>query len=196
MPRPQLSTDIVVECATQIADAEGLDALSLTGVAKQLGTSQPALYRHVDSYHSLIRALGLLGRRVLADRVARSAIGLSGDDAVRAMGEAWRSTVRDHPGLYAATDRYPCAGDPELEDAVDRIVGILGQGLASYNLSDDATVHAARALRSAFHGFSHLEAGDGHPLGQDVDDSFDDLITLLCRGVRCMVEDEANCGVS
>ena len=196
MPRQQLSVELVVESAADIANTEGLDALSLTGVAKRLGTSQPALYRYVDSYDSLIRALGLLGRQVLADRLAQSAVGLSGDDAVRAMGEAWRSTVRDHPGLYAATDRYPCAGDPELEAAVDRIVEILGRGLASYELSEDATVHAGRALRSAFHGFSHLEAGDGHPLGQDVDESFEDLILLLCRGVRRMAADAAGCGVA
>lgn len=193
MARTQLSTEIVIDCAARIADAEGLDALSLTRVANELGTSQPALYRYVDSYDNLVRALGLLGRQMLADRLAASAVGLAGDDAVRAMGETWRSTVRDHPGLYAATDRFPCAGDPELEAAVDRIVGILGQGLVSYDLSADATVHAGRALRSAFHGFSHLEAGDGHPLGQDLDDSFEDLLTLLCRGVQSMAADATSC---
>lgn len=194
MARTQLSSEIVIDCAARIADTEGLDALSLTRVANELGTSQPALYRYVDSYDNLVRALGLLGRQILADRLAASAVGLAGDDAVRAMGQAWRSTVRDHPGLYAATDRVRCAGDPELEAAVDRIVGILGQGLVSYDLSADATVHAGRALRSAFHGFSHLEAGDGHPLGQDLDDSFEDLLTLLCRGVRSMAADTATCG--
>ena len=194
MARMQLSPEIVIERAARIVDHEGLDALSLTRVANELGTSQPALYRHVDSYDDLVRALGLLGRRILADRLAASAVGLSGDDAVRAMGYAWRSMVRDHPGLYAATDRYPCAGDTELEAAVERIVQILGQGLVSYDLSADATVHAGRALRSAFHGFSHLEAGDGHPLGQNIDDSFEDLLTLLCRGVRSMASDSLSSG--
>jgi hypothetical protein len=40
--------------------------------------------------------------------------------------------VRDHPGLYAATDRYPCAGDAELEGAVDKVVAVLGRALAAY----------------------------------------------------------------
>ena len=40
---------------------------------------------------------------------------------------------------------------------------VLGQALASYGLDDDERIHAARTLRSAFHGFAHLEAGDGHP---------------------------------
>lgn len=189
MARTQLSTEIVIDAAAAIADSEGLDALSLTRVANDLGTSQPALYRYVAGVDDLVRALGLRGRQVLADRLGSSAVGLSGENAIRAMGYAWRSTVRDHPGLYAATDRSPCAGDAELEAAVDRIVSILGQGLSSYDLSADNTVHAGRALRSAFHGFSHLEAGDGYPMGQDVDESFDGLLTLLCRGVEALARD-------
>jgi len=186
MVKSQLSADIVIQAATRIVDEEGLDALSLTRVANDLGTSQPALYRYVEGFDDLIRALGLKGRQVLSARLADSAIGLSGDDAIRAMGYAWRSTVRDHPGLYSATDRYPCAGDCELEGAVNRNVSTLSQALAAYRLSDDQRVHAARALRSAFHGFSHLESGDGHPLDQDLDESFDDLLTIMCRGIRVM----------
>jgi AcrR family transcriptional regulator len=177
---------LVVETAGSIADEEGLDTLTLTRVAKKLGTSQPALYRHVESFDDLIRSLGLQGREILAGRLAKSAIGVAGEDAVRAMGLAWRQMVVDHPGLYAATDRYPCAGDPELEAAVNRVVETLALALVDFDLSEDDKVHAARTMRSAFHGFSHLESGDGHPLEQNLDESFDHLIKLLCVGIRSM----------
>ncbi len=186
MTRPQLSPELVIETAGHIADEHGLDAVTLTRVAKKLGTSQPALYRHVDSYDDLIRSLGLRGRELLAARLTTSAVGVAGEDAVRAMGLAWRRMVTDHPGLYAATDRFPCAGDPELEAAVNQVVETLGLALADFGLSEDRKVHAARTMRSAFHGFSHLEAGDGHPLEQDLDESFDQLIELLCVGIRAM----------
>ncbi len=176
----------MVETAGLIADEHGLDAVTLTRVAKKLGTSQPALYRHVASFDDLVRSLGLMGRERLASRLATSAIGVAGEDAVRAMGLAWRQMVVDHPGLYAATDRYPCAGDAELEAAVNRVVETLALALNDFDLSDDRKVHAARTMRSAFHGFSHLEAGDGHPLEQDLDESFDRLIELLCVGIRAM----------
>ena len=183
MVREALTTEIVVDTATDIANAEGLDAITLTRVAKHLNASQPALYRHVDSYDDLIRLLGLRGRDELFTRLSEAAVGLAGSDAVKAMGRAWRQTVKDVPGLYAATDRYPCAGDDELEAAVDRIVDLLGQALAPFDLCDDDRVHAARTLRSAFHGFAHLEAGDGHPLEQDLDASFEHLLELLCAGL-------------
>lgn len=184
--RPPLTTTIVVDTATAIADEHGLDAVTLTRVARVLGTSQPALYRHVDGFDALIRLLGLRGREILANRLTTAAVGLSDDDAVRAMGLAWRQLVNDHPGLYAATDRYPCAGDPELEEAVERVVSVLSQALVGYDLGNDQRIHAARTLRSAFHGFSHLESGDGHPLEVDLDESFDGLIELLCAGIRSL----------
>ena len=182
--RRSLDSETVITAAAQIADDEGLDKLTLTRVAGVLGVRQPALYRHVGGYDDLIRSLSLLGREILAKRLADSAVGLAGDDAVAAVGHAWRAMVRDHPGIYAATDRYPCAGDPELEDAVEQVLAVVGQVLRAYDLTDADRVHAARTLRSAFHGFSHLESGDGHPLPHDPEDTFRHLIELLCAGIE------------
>jgi len=184
MARRTLDTGQVVDAAARIADREGVEAITLTRVADELGVRQPALYRHVDGYDALIRSLGLRGREILGARLAEAAIGVAGAEAVRAVGLAWRGVVVDHPGLYAATDRYPCAGDAELEEAVERIVAVIAQSLAGFDLDDTDRVHAARSLRSAFHGFAHLESGDGHPHPEDLDDSFDELLTLLIAGVR------------
>lgn len=174
----------MVDVAVRLADADGLEGLTLTKIAAELGVQQPALYRHVESWNDLLRLLSLRGREALADALGAAAIGVSGDEAVAAIGRAWRATARAHPGLYEATDRYPCAGDDELEEAVERIVSIIAQALAGFDLDDDHCVHAARALRSAFHGFAHLESGDGHPGTHDLDDTFDGLIELLCAGIR------------
>jgi len=186
MTKRRLDEKQVVDAAARLADSEGLDALTLTRLARELDVRQPALYRHVDSFDGLIRSLGLIGREVLAADLGAAAIGVSRDEAVEAVGLAWRRMAREHPGIYAATDRYPCAGDQELEQAVERVVGILGQALAGYRLDPDQRVHAARTLRSAFHGFAHLEAGDGHPLSQDLDDSFHQMIHLICAGIQSM----------
>ena len=183
-PRPPLDSAKVIATAARIADSEGLDRLTLTRVADELGVRQPALYRHIGGYDDLLRSLSLRGREILAQRLADAAVGLSGDDSVAAVGHAWRQVVRDHPGIYAATDRYPCAGDAELEAAGEWVLAVLGQTLRGYDLTEEDRVHAARALRSAFHGFSHLESGDGHPLPHDPEDTFDHLVQLLCAGIQ------------
>lgn len=184
--RPTLTTDRVVMAAAELADREGFDALTLTRVAEDLGVQQPALYRHIQGIDDLVRLLGLYGRQELVQRLTNSSVGKSGNEAVAALGNAWRQMVRDHPGLYTATDRYPCKGDAELEEAVDRVVGVLRQALSSFQLTDDQRIHVARSLRSAFHGFSHLELGDGHPTAVDVEESFHHLVELLCTGIAAV----------
>ncbi len=182
--RGAIDKELVVETAARIADRDGIDEVTLTRVAKELNISQPALYRHVEGYDDLIRSLGLEGRRVLADVLAAAAVGVAGDDAVRAMGRAWRQIVKERSGVYAATDRYPCAGDPELEEAVDRVIEVLGLALVGYDLDPEDQIHVSRTLRSAFHGFAALEAGDGHPRPHDLDDTYEHLLDLLIAGIR------------
>lgn len=183
-PREPLDQQRVIDAAAMLADRDGLDSVTLTKVANELGVRQPALYRHVESFLDLIRSLSLRGRQVLADTMAEAAIGISGDDAVTAIGHAWRSVAKTRPGLYAATDRYPCSGDQELESAVERIVEVIAMSLSSFDLDEENRVHAARTLRSAFHGFAHIEMCDGHPHSTDVDDTFEHMIELLCAGIR------------
>jgi hypothetical protein len=103
---------------------------------------------------------------------------------VAAVGHAWRRVASERPGLYAATDRYPCTDDDELQAAVNRIVEVIAMSLAGFDLDPENRVHAARTLRSAFHGFSHIELCDGHPFKLDTDDSFDHMLELLCAGIR------------
>ncbi len=46
-PKPALSLARIVSAAVQVADAEGLDAVSMGRVAAELGTAPMSLYRHV-----------------------------------------------------------------------------------------------------------------------------------------------------
>ena len=105
MPRATLDTQKVIDEAATIADAEGLDAVTLTRVADRLGVRQPALYRHVEGYDDLIRSLGLRGRELLAARLSTAAQGVAGPDVVRAlvvsgMNIAHHALPKFHVGIY------------------------------------------------------------------------------------------------
>ena len=56
-------------------------------------------------------------------------------------GARWFATT---PASMPPPNRYPCAGDPELEAAVERVLAVLGQALRGYDLSEADRVHAAR----------------------------------------------------
>ncbi len=56
-PRNSLSRDRVVEAAFELADADGLDALTIRAVATRLEVKPMSLYRHVASKDELLDAL-------------------------------------------------------------------------------------------------------------------------------------------
>ena len=84
MPRMGLDAARVVEEAADIADAEGLEAVTLARVADALGVRAPSLYNHVDGRPDLLRAIAVLGVRELAAVLREAAVGRSGADALTA----------------------------------------------------------------------------------------------------------------
>jgi len=56
--------------------------------------------------------------------------------------------------------------------------------LSGYELAGDDAIHAARAVRSALHGFVLLETGGGFGIKLDLDESFARLVGLLDHGLR------------
>lgn len=188
---PELSADTVVDAAVRALPEIGLDSLSLSELARRLGVTQPALYRHIGGVDDLWRRLGIRGRTDLMAALTDASIGRSRDDAVRATAHAWRAFGRTNPELYAATDRYPCAGDAELERTVTSVVDTLALALRGYGLVGDNGIDAARTLRSALHGFVHLELVDGHPKDHDPNASFATMVELLCVGFAHLAEQRA-----
>ncbi|MEU8184171.1 TetR/AcrR family transcriptional regulator [Micromonospora sp. NPDC049047] len=53
-PRPGLSVPAIVDAAVRVADADGLATVSMSRVAKELGSATMALYRHVGSKDELL----------------------------------------------------------------------------------------------------------------------------------------------
>ncbi len=56
--------------------------------------------------------------------------------------------------------------------------------LASYGLSSEEAVHAARGLRSVAHGFATLEVSGGFGIPLDLDESFRRLLRAFTAGLR------------
>ena len=164
MPRVGLDREPVVEAAAALADEKGLEAVTLAELASRLNVRTPSLYNHVAGLEGVRRELALLGLRELGRRIGRAAIGRATDAAVFAIAEAYRSFVKEHPGLYAATlrsYRLSDPSDPDLQAAEREALELVLAVLASYGMRDEEAVHAARGLRSIAHGFATLEvAGD------------------------------------
>ncbi|MEU3647256.1 WHG domain-containing protein [Lentzea sp. NPDC034063] len=184
MPRAGLVPAAVIAAGAQLADEVGFEALTMGLLAERVGVRAPSLYRHVESLDALRRGIALQAQRELGEVAARAAVGKAGADAIHAFADAYRRWVIAHPGRYTATVRAPAADDEEGRRVSDDSLRALFAILAGLGLRDADALDAARALRSAVHGFASLESAGGFGLPRDVDDSYRVLIEVLIAGLE------------
>ena len=155
-PRPGLSVGAIVGVAVAIADAEGLGAVSMSRVAKELGFTPMSLYRHVASKEELLQLMWN------ASAQGAEHLELSGMDWRERLRE-WALIQWDMLGRHPWITQMPMAAPPMAPnsltfverglEALDdtglsdadklRVIGVV----STYTLSEARMAHdAARAL--------------------------------------------------
>ncbi|MCZ8513167.1 WHG domain-containing protein [Paenibacillus filicis] len=185
-PRPGISLTTILEAATEIADTNGIDEVTLTSLAQKLNIRSPSLYNHVNGLQGLRKLLAIYGLEQLLIVLTRSAIGRSGDNAIHEMGKAYVSFARSHPGLYEVTQVALEPSDPEIQRLGQEIVDLVLQVLSAYDLEEETAFHIARGLRSIMHGFASLEQKGGFGSQPDTNVSLELLINTFLAGLRTL----------
>ncbi len=186
MSRAGLDAQAVVAAAASLADDDGLEELTLAGLADRLGVRSPSLYAHVDGLSDLRSRLATRGARELTAALATAAEDRAGPDAMRAVANAYRAYAHEHPGTYAAIQRAPGADpdpDPGFVGAAADLVDVLVVLLRGSGRNDDDTIHAVRIVRAALHGFVSLERAGGFAIELDLDETYARLVDVLDRGL-------------
>ncbi|HME03125.1 MAG TPA: WHG domain-containing protein [Solirubrobacteraceae bacterium] len=188
MPRAGLSELVVIEEAEGLIDEVGLSRLTLAELAARLGVRQPSLYKHIQGTDGLVRSISVRAKNELAYVLARAAVGRERADALSSISDAYRAWALEHPGRYATVQSAPTPGDTEDEAASLSVLQVVTDILAGYKLADDDAIDAARALRSALHGFIALESSGGFGLPVDIDRSFQRMVNGLATAFSAWTE--------
>ncbi|MFF0340900.1 TetR/AcrR family transcriptional regulator [Kribbella sp. NPDC004875] len=161
-PRAQLSVERIAQAAVDIADADGLEALSMQRIAKELGYSPMSLYNHVPNKDMLLE--------VAADIGAGTPPDLTGVDdfrqAVRSWVSALWSGLQQRPWMMRVPLDHASMGPHQLAWLEQLMRHLLAAGLAGR----EATV-AALHLTGVVRGTAQIsvnltsarKAGDGTP---------------------------------
>lgn len=152
-PKQRLSTEEVVQTAIRLADAHGLEALSMRKVAQEMGVTPMSLYTYVPSKAELV---DLMFDRVLAEDTGPGAA-LEGWRAKLAFiaRERWALNER-HPWLLDLALHRPPLGPNVLRRAETAMNALDGMGLG---LEDMAM--AAEALQNYVVGALHAARAAG-----------------------------------
>jgi AcrR family transcriptional regulator len=110
--RGEILDAAVVEFAEQ-----GLHA-STEAIATRAGISQPYIFRLFGSKKDLFKAATARCFRETLETFQRAAEGKRGEEALKAMGEAYRELLADRNRLRAQIQAYAACDDPEICEVV------------------------------------------------------------------------------
>ncbi|MBW7453152.1 TetR/AcrR family transcriptional regulator [Paenibacillus sepulcri] len=182
--RPGINKMVVLQAAIELADEMSLEQITLALIAQKLKIKTPSLYNHVEGMPGLRRDLAHWSLGQMKEYLADAAIGVSGEDALMAMGLAYLAFARKHPGLYEASFWGPERNDAHAVQLGEEIIHLILRVMEVYELSEDEALHAVRGLRSIFHGFVSLEINKGFGLALDRDQSFRYILRTFLSGLK------------
>lgn len=160
MARAGLTAARVIRTAAELADEIGLEATTLSAVARALDVRVASLYSHVQGSTGLREGMARMALDELADLAAEAVAGRSDRAALVAFAGTYRDYARRHPGRYAAT-RLRVGPESPAAEAGRRHAALTRAVLRGYRLDDADAVHAVRLLGSVVHGFADLELSGG-----------------------------------
>ena len=181
MPKKRVTLAALTAAAIVVVDRDGFEALTLNGVAGELDAAASTLYTHTDGLDGLKTLVAVAGTENLTETVRDSAIGTSGPDALTAMAVAYRAFALGHPGQFASTLLPPRSDLDDLANANATLMNVFELVYRAIGLDDEEARLAARAIRSAIHGFLALERTMA--LRSDHDGEYRYLLDALQRGL-------------
>jgi AcrR family transcriptional regulator len=158
-PQP-LSREAIVAAAIEIADADGLEAVSIRRLATKLDARPMSLYSHIERKGDLIDLMvdEVMGGALLPDDVPRD----DWRETLRQIARRTRETARAHPWMIATSIARPTFG-PNFLRHIDQSLG----AVSSLPLSPDRKRAVLLAVDTYTLGFVRWEVisksrhGDG-----------------------------------
>jgi AcrR family transcriptional regulator len=146
--REPVTRERAIRVAIALADAGGIEALSMRKLAAELGIEAMSLYYHVTSKDDILD--GMLD--VAYSQFSTPRAGDAWRTAMHARAESTRSVLARHP--WAITIKARRSPGPATLGHLDSVIGCL----TAAGFSMPLTGHAVSILDSYVHGFAQQEA--------------------------------------
>ncbi len=186
MAKVGLDKAAVIVRAAELANSEGLEAVTLKSLAEALGIQSPSLYNYVGSLSELKRELMLYGWRQLEERMLRASAGVSGYEALREMSRAFYSYARENKGVFDAALRYNKFADNEAMSATTGLFDVLYKIFEGLNISRENSEHLIRTMRGFLEGFALLVNNEAFGNPVSVEKSFELSLDVLIEGIKTL----------
>jgi AcrR family transcriptional regulator len=144
-PRPRLNRTLVLRAAIELADANGLDALTMRRLAEELHVEAMSLYNHVANKGDLLN--GMID--AVFDEVELPSHSEDWKTALRRRSISLRDMLKRHPWANGLMDSAATPGEATLRHH-DRVIATFRHA----GFSIPMTAHALAMLDSYVYGFA------------------------------------------
>ncbi|MFC5835667.1 TetR/AcrR family transcriptional regulator [Nonomuraea insulae] len=124
--RPVLTREAIVAAAVALADAEGLDAVSIRRVAAELGARAMTLYSYIERKEDL---LALMADEIAAEALAGEPLPAGWRDALMVLARRERELVRRHPWRVDLIAQRVAVGPNGMRHVEQKLTAFDGLGL-------------------------------------------------------------------
>lgn len=180
--RRKLSPQAIVSAALDVADSEGLDAVSLSRVARELDCHVTSLYSHVESLDDLRLRLAVAVQAELAQQLWKAALGRSGSEALREIAAVYRRFGAEHAARARLLFLMTASSDEEFIDGGRVLAEPIRATLAGLGLDERRARYAHRAFSAALRGFTLAESQGAY--GSEADETFDEVVALFLSALE------------
>lgn len=156
-----LRREQVLDAAIALADAEGLDAVSMRRLGTILGVQAMSLYNHVENKRDLLD--GMAGR-LLNQMEIPTVEAMRWQDALRTVCRSYRRLAHEHPALFPHVHSRPLTS-PEALPPLEAVLTIL----MDEGFNADVALDAFRISASYVAGFAMTELGNRLPGNEQAD---------------------------
>ena len=188
--RPQLTRESVLQAALQLADRDGIEALTMRALAEQLGVEAMSIYYHLPNKDAILDGLV----EVVFAEIEHEVGGFPPPPATDA--SSWAPALRErilgarrvllrHPWLPNVMNARGASG-PNAMRHVDGVVGIMRAG----GMSHDLIHHSLHALGSRMYGFTQELMPNESNSTVDMDPRMMAMVPNLAAMLAGVVHDE------
>jgi AcrR family transcriptional regulator len=183
--RAPLTRELLVDRARAIVERDGVEAVTLRGLARDLGVTAPALYAYVADKHDLLAAVATGHFERLVDRF--DAIDETDPvERIRAQSRAYVAHAVESPGLFRLMFRFPprpmpgVTAFPPAEQAYESAAAAISAAIESGQLQVEDATGASLAMWAAVHGVAEVMLiglwGDDEAAGRQLVDNVVDTM--------------------
>ena len=183
--RSGLNQEMITNKALEIADRDGMEAVTMANIARELTIKPPSLYNHFKGLKDVKQAMAIKAQKLLYEHLKEAAKDKKeGLEMIKEIGKAYLSFAYQFPGFYEASLFAPDPSSKNVQFFGESIVELTKESLSVYRLNQKEMIHIIRGLRSLLHGLVDLERKGGFNLQVDIEDTLETILETFINGLN------------